>query len=363
MEFASSPRATLGVEWELALLDRESGELAGRATELLEAIGDKRIIGEFMTNTVELVSTPHKRVDEVIAELREMRDLVAGATSQLGIDPIGVGTHPFSRWEDQQIGDHPRYERVVEQCGTWGRQLAIWGVHVHVGVPDTKYVPAVTQAFLVDMPLMLALSTSSPYWEGVDTGYQSHRTMLFRQMPTSGLPPKFDTWEELVAIDQGFIRSGIASDFREVRWDVRPSSRYGTVELRTADSMPTLAEVAAHTALAQCVAEEAMRRVDAGSEPRALPEWALSANKFRACRYGFDTEFVTNADGESQDATSLLERRIEALAPIAAELGCEPELRSARHFAGNTSSDRQRRAFAEGGFDAVVRLLAEEFHA
>lgn len=361
MDFATSPRATLGVEWELALVDRATGELAGRAAEMLAAIDDRRVIGEFLTNTLELVSSPHERVDAVMAELRLLRDRVAEAGSTLGVDAIGVGTHPFSSWQVQTVAPAARYLRVVDQTGTWGRQLAIWGVHVHVGVPGTQYVVPVSHAFLADMPLFLALSASSPYWDGIDTGYESYRTMLFQQLPTAGLPPEFDTWEDIVEIVDASVAAGIAEDYRELRWDVRPSPRYGTVEVRIADSMPTIREVAASTALSQCVAEEAMRGHDAGAPMRRLPDWAVAENKFRAARYGFGAEFIVDRHGALRSGQALLAERIDALAPVARDLGCETELLSCLRIAGETSVARQRRAFRRGGRDAVIEQLRAEF--
>ena len=361
MDFASSPRATLGVEWELALTDHASGELTGRAAEMIEELGDRRIVGEFLTNTIELVSSPHQRVDAVIAELGELRDRVAAVGDRLGIDAIGAGTHPFSPWQMQTVAPSARYLRVIDHAGTWGRQLSIWGVHVHIGVPDTKYVVPVSHAILADLPLLLALSTSSPYWDGIDTGYASNRTMLFQQLPTAGLPPEFDTWDEVAEIVEASIAAGIADDYRELRWDVRPSARYGTVEARIADSMPTLGEVAASTALAQCVAEEAMRAVDAGEAPRRLRDWAVAENKFRAARYGFDTEFITSNSGTVRRGREHLADRLDALVPIANDLGCAAELVSALAIAADPSVARQRRAFRSGGRDAVVRLLRDEF--
>ena len=196
MEFAESARSTLGVEWELAVVDPATGEMVPRAKELLEAIGDPRFDKEFLTSMVELITGVHETTDDAIDELRRMRDTAVDAADRLGVALVGAGTHPTSRWRDQQQADDPRYRRVIEKAGDWGRRLIIFGVHNHVGIEDRAKVVPLLRSMLDRLPLILALSASSPFWQGLDTGFASHRTMLFQQLPTGGLPPMLDDWDE-----------------------------------------------------------------------------------------------------------------------------------------------------------------------
>ena len=361
MDFAPSRRSTLGIEWELALVDPASGDLVGRAAELIAAVDDPRVGGEFLTNTIELITGVHDDVASATAELRELRSLVARAGDELGIGTIGLGTHPYSDWQLQTVVPDERYLRVVDRTKQWGRQLAIWGVHVHVGLTSSEFAIPAMDAVLAEYPLMLALSGSSPFWVGHDTGFASHRAMLFQQLPTGGIPPRFDDWADLSAQVAGMLGAGVVLDERELRWDVRPSSRFGTIEVRIFDSMATVAEVGAAAALAQCVVEEAVRAAESGAPSRRLPHWAIAENKFRAARWGFDTQFIVDAEGRAVNGREWLAQRLDELQPIARDLDCEAKLVSAFTVAQATGADRQRAVMRTAGRQGVIDSLRADF--
>lgn len=361
MEFAQSGRATLGIEWELALVDPASGDLVGRAAEVVEAMNDPRVVGEFLTNTVELVTGVHQKVGDATAELRALRQAFTRAADPIGVAAVGFGTHPFADWQLQTVVPDARYLRVIDRAKQWGRQLSIWGLHVHVGVPDRNAVADVVSAVLADYPLFLALSASSPFWEGHDTGFASHRAMLFQQLPTGGLPPSFRDWAELETIEAGLLKAGVVLEHRELRWDVRPVSRFGTVEIRIADSMSTVHEIGAIVALAQSVVEEALRRFEEGRPARRLPDWALTENKFRAARFGLDTQFIVDAAGAVEHGRELLARRIDELQPVARELDCEAKLVSALALGNDTGADRQRALMRTAGKQGLIDGLRADF--
>lgn len=360
MTFATSERVTLGIEWELALVDPETRDLVGRASELLDRLSRPEFTGEFLTNTVEFATGVHHRVPEAVAQMRELRDELLTQADELGIGIIGSGTHPFANWQLQTVAPDARYLRVIDRSRAWGRQLAIWGVHAHIGLPDPALVAPVIRAVLANVSHLLALSASSPFWEGEDTGFSSHRSMLFRQLPTGGLPPDLEDYADYERIVAGMLRGEVILDERELRWDVRPAPRFGTVEIRIADGAPTLAELGAIAALCQCIVEETLRDIDRGVEPRALPRWAVRENKFRAARYGFDTPVLINAEGETEGARAAFARRIDELVPIARDLGCEGELVSGLSLAEHNSADRQRAAARTGGLISVVDSLRAE---
>lgn len=360
MEFAASDRATLGIEWELALVDAATGDLVGRAPEIIAAVDDPNCGGEFLSNTVELVTGVHRAVPAAVAELRALLDAVVRACDARGLAAIGTGTHPFADWRDQEVSPAPRYQRVVELGGDWGRQLSIWGVHVHVGLPSRDAVVPVQDAVLAHLPWLLGLSGASPYWLGVDTGFASHRAMLFQQLSTGGLPPHLTDWGEYERLVAAMSRAEAIAQPGELRWDVRPAAHFGTIEVRIADAVPTLAEVAAQAALTQAIVEEALRALDAGRQPTALPLWAVRENKFRAARFGLDTAFIVSATGEVEDARSALARRVAELSSIARDLGCERELHSVLSLAQRTPAQRQRDAMRAEGARGVIDALRAE---
>lgn len=364
MDFASSPRSSLGVEWELALVDPGSGEIVPRAKELLEAIDDPRFDKEFLTGMIELISGVHRSTDDAIDELKGMRDKASEAADRLGVALVGTGTHPTSRWREQAQGDDPRYERVVQKAGDWGRRLVIFGVHNHVGVEDRHKVVPLMRTMLDRLPLILALSASSPFWQGIDTGFASHRTMLFQQLPTGGLPPMLVDWGEYERTLRDMLTAGVIEDMGELRWDVRPSPALGTVEARIADGAPSIDDLAAVTALVHCLMEEGSRSLDEGGPQRHLPSWLVRENKWRAARDGLEATVIVDEDGTLQPVRDALAETIDRLAPIAADLGATRSLAAAeRVLERGGSAALQRAAFERGGHDAVLAELLEAMRA
>jgi len=363
MRFAKSERSTLGVEWELALVDLETRELAPRGPELLASVGDERLVGEFLTNTIELVTGVHRSAASAIAELDELRGRVVEASDALGAAPIGSGTHPFSPWREQACRPVERYRRVIERSGQWGAQLAIWGVHTHIGVESTEKVAPIINGVLADYPLIHALAGSSPFWEGEDTTFSSHRSMLFQQLPTGGLPPELTTWRDYERVAHDLLHTGIVEELGELRWDVRPAGRLGTVELRIADGATRIDDLAAIVALSHCMVEHCSRELDAGRRPGHLPQWFVRENKWRAGRYGLDAIIIVDEGGDERLVTDVLRDRVRDWMPIARDLGCEAELDGVLALLDRgTSAQRQREAAARNGGDlaAVVDHLIDE---
>ena len=364
MEFASSARSTLGVEWELAVVDPRTCEIVPRAKELLAAIDDPRFDKEFLTGMIELITGVHETTDGAIDELRRMRDTAVAAADRVGVALVGTGTHPTSLWREQEQADDPRYRRVVQKAGDWGRRLIIFGVHNHVGVEDRAKVVPMLRTMLDRLPLILALSASSPFWQGLDTGYASHRTMLFQQLPTGGLPPMLEDWAEYERTLADMTRAGVIDDIAELRWDVRPSPALGTLEVRIADGAPSVDDLAAVTALIHCLAEEASRALDAGEEPDHLPSWLVRENKLRAARDGLDATAIVDAEGTLQPVREALGETVERLAPIAADIGATRSLAAvSRVLERGGSAAMQRAAFARGGHRAVLDELMAQLRA
>ncbi|MFT4289008.1 glutamate--cysteine ligase [Nocardioides sp.] len=369
--FHASPEPTLGVEWELALVDRASRDLVNNAPHLFarakaRMADPSRVHAEFMRNTVELVTGVCGTVPEAIGDLRQTLESVVPACDELGIDLLGAGTHPFASWSSQVLSPGPRYEKLVDRTQWWGRQMLIWGVHVHVGLPAPERVMPVLAGLLTYYPHFQALSASSPIWAGVDTGYASNRAMMYQQLPTAGLPFQFETWEQFESFTADQTTTGVIEDVSEIRWDVRPSPRLGTLENRICDGVATFEELGALVALAHCLVVDLDTRASAGEPLTTLPPWHVQENKWRAARYGLDAIVILDADSAERPVTEDLADLLDRLAPTAERLGCGAELAAvAGLVSGGASYQRQRRVLASTGGDlvAVVDSVVRELRA
>ena len=366
LPFARSERSTLGVEWELQLVDRDSLDLRQCAAEVLQAVQpDDHIHGEMMLNTVELVSGARRSVAECIEDIALAFDRLLPVTERLRVDLTSAGTHPFADPLVQKVTDTERYARLVDRTRLWGHQMLIFGTHVHVGLEDrTKALP-ILRALLTRTAHLQCLSASSPFWAGADTGYADNRAMMFQQLPTAGAPHQLETWDELEAYAGDMIHTEVIEDFTEVRWDVRPSPRLGPIEVRACDAATNLTELAGIAALTQCLVESFSRALDRGEELDVMRAWYVDENKWRSARYGMDAILITDSLGNEELVTDTVERMLTDLAPVAADLGCEAELEGVRAtLEAGASYQRQLAAVrAGGGNEAAVRLLLAEVRA
>jgi carboxylate-amine ligase len=366
--YAGSARPTLGVEWEFALVDRSTRDLSNTATRLFdrvrECVGDQpKLHQELLRNTVEVVTGVCETTAEAMADLTQTLRQVRPVARELGVDLYSAGTHPFAEWSAQVLTPGHRYEELIERTQWWGRQMLIWGVHVHVGVADRSHVMPVVSSLLNHFPHLLALSASSPMWTGVDTGYASNRAMMFQQLPTAGLPFQFQTWPEYEAFVEANLHTGVIEYLSDIRWDVRPSPRLGTVEVRICDGVSNLRELAALTALTHCLVVDLTDRLAAGESLPTMPPWHVQENKWRAARYGLDAEVILDADGDERLVTDDLHELLGRLEPVARRLGCVDELRSVEEIPRAGASYQRQRRVAErcaGDLAAVVDAVVAE---
>jgi carboxylate-amine ligase len=366
LEFAASPRSSVGVEWELMLADPATGELVPRAPEVLDLLGPDvlGITGELLTNTIEVMSDPHARVADAIADVRDRILTVRTVTDSLGIALLSAGSHPFANWQDQSVTDKSRYHTLVERTQWWGRNMLIWGNHVHVGIDDRAKAIPILEALTTYLPHFLALSASSPYWAGEATGYASNRSLVFQQLPTAGLPWHTGDWAGFERFVADLAHTGVIDDVTEVRWDIRPAPRWGTVEIRVFDAVARLTDLGVLAALSQCLVERLSRRIDAGEELDVLPPWFWRENKWRAARYGLDAILITDSAANEQHVVDHLAELLDELAPIAVDLDCAAELAGVvdliaggAGYRGQVDAARS----ADGDLGAVIRHLADEF--
>ncbi|RPF22814.1 glutamate--cysteine ligase [Myceligenerans xiligouense] len=368
--FGTSRRSSIGLEWEVGLVDVGSGAMAQVAPQVIEELSpegrDPRIKPELMRNTVEIATGVCDDVGAVGAELSELLDRVTIAAGVHGAAVLGGAMHPLAHWEDQLVTEKERYTRLVDRIQVFVRQLVTWGLHVHVGVERRDKVLALVQGMLTYAPHLQALSASSPYWGGVDTGYASTRAMLFQQIPTAGLPHQFTEWHEVESYAEDMRRVGVAQEFNEIHWDVRPSPAYGTIEVRICDGPTNVTEAMALAALTHCLVEHLSTELDHGRELPILQPWFVKENKWRAARYGMDATIITSADGDQLAVSDAVAKVLVELEPTAERLGCAEHLAAVGDIVrGGASYQRQRAAAnASGGdLEAVVRSMLAEMEA
>jgi len=368
LDFHPSPEPTLGVEWELALVDRGSRDLVNAAADLFETakpelVDPGRLHQELLRNTVEIVTGVRRTVGEAVTDLRETLGVVVAAGDELGLDLFGGGTHPFASWSEQQLTEGRRYEELMSRTQWWGRQMLIWGVHVHVGLPERERVMPVLSALLTTYPHLQALSASSPVWAGTDTGYASNRAMMFQQLPTAGLPFQFATWSEFEAFYGDQLTTGVIEGMSDIRWDIRPAPHLGTIEHRVCDGVSTVREIGALAALVHCLVTDLDTRLAAGETLPTLPPWHVQENKWRAARYGLDAIVVTDDNCTERLVTDDLADLLERLAPVADRLGCVDELAAVADIPARGASYQRQRAVAaahDGDLVAVVDSVVRE---
>lgn len=370
--FATSERSTVGIEWELALVDADSGDLRQVAMTVLEAVAPPgggehpAIKQELLLNTVEVVSSVGHSVGEAGADLQRAIDEIREVTDPLRVELMCAGTHPFARWDNQKVTNKQRYQTLIDRTQWWGRQMLIYGVHVHVGIEDRSKVLPISNAMLSYYGHLQALSASSPFWGGEDTGYASNRALMFQQLPTAGLPFQFQQWSEFEAYAADLLKTGVIDQLDEIRWDLRPSPKFGTLEVRVCDGIPTMREVMAISALTHCLVEDFSSRLDAGQTLPNIAPWFSQENKWRSARYGMESILILNEQADEELVTTDLKRLLTDLEPVADRLGCLDELDGVNEIIdAGASYQRQRRVAAEhhGALDAVVGSLVAEMRA
>jgi carboxylate-amine ligase len=241
--------------------------------------------------------------------------------------------------------------------------MLIWGVHVHVGVSSAHKVMPIISSLLNHYPHLLALSASSPFWAGEDTGYASNRAMMFQQLPTAGLPFQFRSWREFERFVHDQKKTGIIDHLNEIRWDIRPSPHLGTVEVRIFDGVSNLRELSALVALTHCLIVDLDRRLDAGEQLPVMPPWHVQENKWRAARYGLEAIIILDADSNERLMTEDLDDLLTRLAPVAESLHCSGELAAVADIPRRGASYQRQRRVAEshgGDLGAVVNALVDE---
>ena len=361
IEFNGSRGYRLGIEEELPIVDATTGELVPKIEAVMSRLPEELVdyvSYELFQSVLETKTPPCSSISEVEEHLRELRGRVGSWAAACGASLASAGTHPFSRYKDQKITDQDRYYYIIETLRWVAEREVIFGQHVHVSVPGEEEVIQAHNRLSGHAPLLLALSANSPFWQGMDTGFESTRVKVFETFPRAGLPPAFENYERFESYVDLMVEAGAMDDYTFCWWDVRPHPKIGTIELRILDSQTSLEAAISLTALTQCLVMQTL--VEEGPLLPYNREIAQE-NKWRAARHGMDAVFYEPVSKESIPARNLARSLVENLRPYSQDLGCEDELLGILDIVeGGTGSQRQREVYEKNGdFLEVVAFLIE----
>ena len=346
----AGPEFTLGIEEEYFLVDRATRDVVDDPPPEMfadcEALLAGQVSPEFLRSQIEIGTRICTSLDEARTDLRRLRRTVAAVASRHGMAPVAAATHPFARWDEQKTTERRRYADLRDDLQGVVRRLAICGLHVHVGIPDDELrIDLLNQASYF-LPHLLALSTSSPFWRGDNTGLKSYRLAVFDELPRTGMPERFDSWGEYrrhVAVLTG---AGLIEDATKLWWDLRPSERFPTLEMRITDSCTSLEDSLSIAALFRCLLRMLWRLKRENQRWRIYARMLLDENRWRAQRYGTDRGLVDFGRSAIVPYADLLEEILALIEPDARHFGCEAEVTHAREIiTRGTSADRQIAVF------------------
>ena len=324
------PSFTIGIEEEYLLVDKETRALASDPpAALLEAFEHRikdLVRPEFLKAQIEIGTTVCANVAEAHSQLAYLRKSVAEVADEFGLAPIAASTHPFSEWTHQVHTDKERYNELAHAMQGVARRLLICGMHVHVGIDDDEFRADLLNQAAYFLPHLLALSTSSPFWRGDDTGLKSYRLSVFDELPRTGLPGHFDTMAEYQRHVDILVKVGVIPDASMLWWDLRPSAKFPTLEMRITDICTRLKDAAAIAALFQCILRMLYRLRRGNQRWRNYSNMLVNENRWRAQRYGIDEGMIDFGRGEMVDFPELLGELMDMVSEDAQALGCTDEL-------------------------------------
>ena len=369
--FGKGEPYTLGVEEEYMLLDGETLDLVQHVEAVLAASeGDElgeRVNPELMQSVLEIATPVCHSPAEVDRELRRLRAYVTELASKHALRVGSAGTHPFSLFERQRITARDRYRHLVDQLQYVARRELIFGLHVHVAVDDAERAVQVVNGLLVQLPQLLALSASSPFWRGELTGLESSRQMVFAAFPRSGPPPRFRDYADYAEVVGQLEKTGCIADYTHIWWDIRLHPRFGTVEIRVCDAVTRVEDAVALAAYCQALVKYYSERHAVGAEIPSYHRILTTENKWLAARYGLEAPVMDLATGRRNrvPVAQLVRRTLRELEPHARELGSDRELEGIREIlARGNGSDRQRRVWnANRDIVEVVSEIADATEA
>lgn len=364
-QFRSNSSPTIGVELELGIVDTTTYGLASRSNELLATLSDPVALSckhELMQSCIEVISGVCNDVGEARQDLTTKLREVEKSADDLALALWWGATHPFSVWAEQVVTDDDRYKGLVRLLQEMAKRLITFGLHVHVGVDSGDKAVMICDRIMTHLPLLLALSASSPYWEHRDTGLHSFRSKVMEGLPTAGLPTLMRNWSEYVWLVNHMEETGFINTIREIWWDVRPHHNFGTVEVRMCDMPGNIDHVAGLAALIHCLVKHLSDRIDEGTYQFDCHPMMVRQNKWRAARYGLTATLVDTFDYSEKTVPEIANRMVDQLRGVAQDLNCEDELLSVREIAGSLDwADRQRKILeSTNDHTAIVRELVQQ---
>jgi carboxylate-amine ligase len=358
----SAPAFTLGIEEELMILDRSSLALSNSIEQVLDAYeGEGDVKPELMESVLEIAVGPHKNTREAGEALRALRREVAEAAGRHDLTIGSAGTHPFALWEEQRIAARERYRDLVEALRFVARQELIFGLHVHVGIDDAEKAIHVANGMRVHVPILLALSSNSPFWRADATGLASTRMPIFRAFPRTGVGPHYESWEDYERRIGFMVDAGVVEDYTWLWYDVRPHPNLGTVEIRAMDAQTRVEHTLGLAALIQAMTKELAEHYDAGKRLGRFPDEMLDENRWKAARHGLDGELVDLPERRTVASKELARRLVDRLREHAQDLGSEAELEGVTDLIERGSGAHRQRVVYEANRDyhEVMREIVE----
>ena len=310
---------TIGVEMEIQVL-KETLQLVPRAPEVLQYVGNDQITKEMFRSTLELITGVCTNVDQVKEDLLKILYTVREAGNSLGIVFAGTGTHPNADYNERILSASPRYHMLLDRNQWLIRRMAVYGLHVHIAVPDGDSCIRFMHFFLHLLPHLIALSASSPYWKGIDTGLAASRPTVYEAHPTSGLPYPVNNWEQFHALYQNLIRVGSIQNMKDIWWDIRPSPGFGTLEIRICDGPASMLELESIVAWIHLLAHWFYAEGKEIADIRPA-NWILRENKGRAIRYGTEAEIIDHITLNTCPVSDDIRAWIQKLTPYVERLG------------------------------------------
>ncbi len=345
------PSFTIGIEEEYLLADRNTRDLVACPAGLMDDCAAKlegQVSPEFLKCQIEVGTRVCETVGEARADLSHLRATIAEAAAEYGLMPLAASAHPFANWEDQKFTDKERYTILAHDMANVARRMLICGMHIHVGIEDDELRIDLMNQYSYMLPHILALSTSSPFWKGNDTGLKSYRLTVFDNLPRTGLPPRFGSYSEYRRSVDVIKNTGLIEDATKIWWDVRPSDRFPTLETRICDVPTLLDDTIAIAALSRCILRMLFRLRRENKRWRIYESFLVNENRWRAQRYGTSEGLIDFGRGEVVEYPILFEEICEQIAPDVAHFDCQKEIDDARAIiARGTSADAQRAAYQE----------------
>ncbi|NKB88609.1 MAG: carboxylate-amine ligase [Acidobacteria bacterium] len=359
------PKFTVGIEEEYQIIDPVSRELSSYIQEILEEGGyvlKDQIKPEFMQSQVEVGSRICHDMKEARQELARLRSTICELADRKNLMVAAASTHPFSQWSDQQITVADRYAKHEEALKHVARRLLIFGMHVHIGIDDKELMMDVMNQARYFLPHLLSLSTSSPFWQGVDTGLKSYRSIVFENMPRTGIPPVFGSWAEYQNFIKTIVRTGCIEEPTQIWWDIRPHPVFPTLEFRQSDICTTIDEAICIASLILAIVAKLIKLRLNNMSWRSYRHHLVEENKWRAVRWGLDGDLVDFGKQESVPVRDLLDELLDFVDDVLDELDVREEVEFVRTIMdGGTSADRQLAVYREtGSLQAVVDQLVAE---